>query len=382
MTYREVTAFRWNNSGRRSVTALHQHVDMRRLKSAELTLSTTPGGVRFGFAGLDVGRTNVLGLLERRRADLGPGPSTRQVRTGLSWSQLLAGSVPPDVDILLLAAEERSLRDHALPRSLLAPLRLHLAVDVSRPYEVVNAAISKRERWEFSRHSKDHTWQLHTTRSRRDLAFFYERMHLPTMLARHPEQVRSEPFAVAEYLQRTGALFLLTDNGNPVAGALCQRRGPTLVTRLLGVLDGAAEHYDSGAFKAIYHHLTRWSCDSPEFKLLDFFGTEAFFSKGIFQWKRKFNPKIMLPPNHFHSKRLLISLARDTPAVRQFMIHNPLFQMRGDESMQPVYFHDRENKPRLDISAKVENSTEPFLVSLDKLFSTTLGSTEAYSSSR
>lgn len=76
------------------------------------------------------------------------------------------------------------------------------------------------------------------------------------------------------------------------------------------MLHGADEHYDSGAFKAVYHLLLAWAV-ANQVRRVDFFGTEAFISNGI-------------------------------------------------------YFHDSDRPARQDISAKVRSVLEPKLVDLDR----------------
>ncbi len=111
------------------------------------------------------------------------------------------------------------------------------------------------------------------------------------MRRRHGDRSRTEPARGAHAILPRGTLLFVTSGGRRVAGVLCHwspdRR--TLTTRLLGVLDGDEQHYADGAFKAVYHLLLRWAC-ARRVPHVDFFGTEAFLSKGIFQWKRKFAP--------------------------------------------------------------------------------------------
>ncbi|HET6858674.1 MAG TPA: hypothetical protein VFH94_16490, partial [Streptomyces sp.] len=152
-------------------------------------------------------------------------------------------------------------------------------------------------------------------------------------------------------------------------GVLCHwsddRR--TLTTRLLGVRHGDQRHYDEGAFKAVYHLLLRWAREH-HVERVDFFGTEAFLSKGIFQWKRKFGTRVTLPPNHFADKRIRLCVRRDTPQTRDFLVANPLLCLEpGAEgpALVPTYFTDAHRPPRSDISASCPGLPEPRIVDLD-----------------
>jgi hypothetical protein len=247
------------------------------------------------------------------------------------------------------------------------PFRVHLVVEVDGDADEMRRRVSKRERWQFSRNRKVNEWSFEQDDDPAAFEWFYERMHRPTMEQRHGERMRTEDAAVAyECLFRRGMLFFVTERGRRIAGALC-RWDPataTVTTRLLGVLDGADEHYASGAFKAVYHFLLEWACDHGV-RRIDFHGTEAFLSKGIFAWKRKFRPSVVLPPNHFADKRLWLAANRDTPAVRDFLVANPTLAMRPDGGLDAVWFHDGERPARTDLACDCPGVVDTRHVDLD-----------------
>jgi hypothetical protein len=364
--------YRWNNSPHRAVRRARELVDThQRLAGAVLSTGTTSGPA-LAYAGLPAGHLNVVRLLERSRASLtGAEPVLAPWPT--DWADLRAGRFP-DADILLIGAEQRALRQLPTAEAIVAPFRVHLVVDTTVDLPTLRARISKRERWEFNRNRRHHEWRLDEDNSVDAFRHFYHNMHVPTMHTRHSEHARTEAFAVGlRRILRNGRLLFLTQQGRRVAGVLCHQPTPasTLTTRLLGVLDGADEHYDSGAFKALYHLLLE-KCVADRTPNVDFFGTEAFVAKGIFQWKRKFSPTVCLPDNHFHTKRLYIRPLRDTPDVRRFLVHNPIIQLTRVGQLEPVYFFDAENPARTSISAKARGLLAPRFIDLDNYFTTRL----------
>jgi hypothetical protein len=237
---------------------------------------------------------------------------------------------------------------------LIVPMRVHFVVDFDGDAEAARRRISKRERWQFGRNLREYDWTWDTLRDPSWFDHFYDRMYRPTMFERHGTRERTETKEVSyECLFRTGRMFVLSQRGQRIGGALCHWDPATrvLTLRLLGVLDGSAEHYDSGAFKAIYHFLIGWSAENGV-RRLDFQGTEPFLSKGTYQWKRRFGTRVVLPPNHFGGKRLWLHVRRDTPRVREFLVSNPVLAEAGDGALEAVYFHDAERPTRLDFSAK------------------------------
>jgi hypothetical protein len=358
-------AYWWNNTPAPGWRAVRSRADGLSRTVPAVSSLTDQGGVSIGYAGLPVGRTNILQLLEDQRSRL-EWPTVRHSDTRVRWSDLAAGRWP-DTDLFVVGAEQRTLSRLPEHGGLTAPFRLHLVVDVPPSQPELARLISKREREHFRRDEREHQWALEEDSSPGALTFFYDRMHGPTMRNRHGDHSRTERLDVARYaVLRRGTLFFLSQAGTRVAGVLCHwsKDRRTLTTRLLGVLDGRDEHYRSGAFKALYHLLLRWACEQQVARV-DLFGTEAYVSKGIFQWKRKLGAHPEWPPNHFATKRVRIYPRRDTPAVRDFLVANPLLRTDGQGRLTPVYYTDDDRPPRLDLSARCPGLAEPEIIHLD-----------------
>jgi hypothetical protein len=191
------------------------------------------------------------------------------------------------------------------------------------------------------------------------------------MSSRHGERTRSEPEDSAlENLFRTGVLTFATADRERLAGALCRRSkdGATLTIRLLGVLNGAEEMYEIGALKAIYHLLLEWA-DSQGIGQVDLGGTEAWLSPGLFQWKRRFAPKVVLAPNHLGRLRVWLHARQGTEPVRDFLVANPVLEITGDQEFGAVYFHDDHRPARLDLAYACPNVRTHRTVHLDDFLS-------------
>jgi hypothetical protein len=357
--------YAWNNSPHPLLRWTRGCWDGRGGAAPVVVSTAAEGELSIAYAGLPVGEANILQLLEHQRRPVAGGVAGR-TRGRTSWPELCAGQWP-SADIVVVGGELHRIQALPPERSLVAPFRVHLVVEVATDPAAMQQRISKRERWEFRRNRKRHEWTLEEDSSASALQFFYHRMHVPTMRQRHGERSRTESVAVAQHgILRRGCLFFVRAGDTRVAGVLCHwsadRR--TLTTRLLGVLDGAAEHYQDGAFKAVYHLLLEWAAIHG-IPRVDFFGTEALISKGIFQWKRKFDPRVELPPNHFSTKRMYLLARRDTRAVRDFLVANPML-VTSPDGLQPVYFTDAARPARLEISAACPGLGEPRLLDLDE----------------
>ncbi|WEH34714.1 GNAT family N-acetyltransferase [Streptomyces sp. AM 4-1-1] len=361
-------AYAWNNSPRPAWRTARRLYDSgpRRVPVTVSRVRTDQPDI--AYLGLRQGEANILQLLEFQRSRAGAGPERRE-RGRTSLKDLAAGRWP-DADLVVVGAQARQLERLPTAGSITAPFRVHLVVDVPDTVERLEQQISRRERWEFRRNQREHRWTLEEDSSPEAFDFFYRRMHLPTMRRRHGDRSRTESPSVARHaILGHGTLMFVTEAGTRVAGVLCHWSADrkALTTRLLGVLDAEERLYDDGAFKAVYHLLLRWACER-RVAHVDFFGTEAFLGKGIFQWKRKFAPRVVLPPNHFADKRIRLYVRRDTPETRDFLVANPLLGLDSGTTgpvLVPTYFTDSTRPPRLDISARCPGLPEPRVVDLD-----------------
>lgn len=358
--------YRWRNSGHPLLTRSRTTWDTRD-RAVFPSVRSELGGLSVSYSGLAEGLAYTLEFTELRRED-GEASAERRSST-ITGRRLAVPALLPDADIVIAGTSAERARRLPSAASLVVPMRVHFVVDFDADPQVAGRRISKREREQHQRNLRSHNWSWGV---RQDAAWFdefYDLHYRPTMRRRHGERERTETKETSfECLFRAGRLFELRQDGEPIGGALCHwdRATRVLTLRLLGVRDGAQEHFTSGAFKAIYHFLVDWAAHHGV-RRLDFQGTEPFLSKGTYQWKRRFGTRVILPPNHFGGKRLWLQVRRDTPAVRDFLVANPVLAepAGGGDGLEAVYFHDADRPARRDYSAKSPGVDRVRLVDLD-----------------
>jgi hypothetical protein len=74
---------------------------------------------------------------------------------------------------------------------------------------------------------------------------------------------------------------------------------------------------------------------------------------------------LQLAPNHLGGLRVWFHARRDTPAVRDFLVANPVLELVGDQEFGAVYFHDDQRPARLDLAHACPNSRGYRTVHLD-----------------
>ena len=378
MSTREINAraialrarYQWQQSNHPMVLGARGTINARLLPFVSVVSQAGPDAPSLAYAGTPHGLGKVLQTLEARR-EAGGAATTGTTRAKVRRADLFGGSLP-EADLVAVGCD--AAQAAALPTrgALVLPLRMHFVVDLSGGPDEWRRAVSRRERQWFSARRNESDWALELATDEGSFRFFYRQMHLPTMRSRHGERTRSEPEDSALVcLFRPGVLAFATVNGKRVAGALCHRSkdGATLTVRLLGVLDGAEEMYDIGALKALYHLLLEWA-QGRGFGQVDLGGTEAWLSPGLFQWKRRFAPRVVLAPNHLGRLRIWYHPRRDTPAVRDFLVANPVLEPTGDREFGAVYFHDEQRPARLDLAYACPNVRAHRTVHLDDFLPT------------
>ena len=365
--------YAWNHSTDPAVAWSRAAWDGAPWWPAERLLSLPAGnGVTFGLAGRRGGTAGALQILEEHRERSGCG-TAGHVRHPSRWPYVrsaaasLAGS-----DLVVACCGRRQA--HGLPRfaSVVLPSRVHFVLDTTRGYEAARLLVSRKERHAYAAGRRTHDWKLVPASTGEDFAFFYDRMHVPTMRRRHGDRARSEHRAVAfDCVFRRGLLAFVVASGRRVAGGLCRwdSRQRMLTLRLVGVLDGAGEHYRAGAMRALYHGLLEWACDHERVDRLDLQGTEPFVSRGIFQWKRKFHPRIEIPANHFRHRRLWLHVPVDSSRARDFLVANPVVAETSNGDLEALYFYDSERAVRADAPCGCPGVRRERAVDLDQFLS-------------
>ncbi|SEF24649.1 hypothetical protein SAMN05421837_102803 [Amycolatopsis pretoriensis] len=354
--------YAWNNSADPRIVRAHSLVDAAvELRPAVVRSAGSPDAPVFAYGGLSRGVVHVLDFLEQRRG----GVSARTERRS-TWPELVHAEAVPDTDILAVGLPVRRIPARLPARSVLAPLRITLSVPVGRDFETVLGRISRKARQQYARELVARERTLEVASSAVDFDHFYDGMHRPTMAVRHGAAARSESRRTAwACLFRRGVLFFLCESGRRTAGMLCRLDGRTLVIRLAGVEGGGSKAYESATYLALYIMIFRWAAGHGVTRV-DLSGCEPFLSKGLFQFKRKMHPEVTLPANHFGEQRLLLRVVRDRPAVRDFLVANPMLTMSSEDGFEAVYFHDEQRPARSDLRWECPGVTGKRLVHLDE----------------
>ncbi|MFE6916045.1 GNAT family N-acetyltransferase [Streptomyces rubiginosohelvolus] len=342
--------YRWTSGTGGWAQARERWADLPGRRFSHQVLSAAGGRLSLAYQGFPEGTTYVLPYLRDQMA-AHAGPVSAADGRPPTWRRMLRAAHRPTTDLLVLGcSRERVLRLPAA-RSVVLPFRINMTLGIDA--EAVHSSVSGNERRQFAKLRRSHGWVCEAGTDLSDLEFFYRRMHLPTMASRHGEEARSTDWAVARHaLFRHGLVLFVREGDRRVAGVLARLEdgGRTLWMRLLGVLEGAEEHYRSGAVKAVYYLTMEWAARHGVAQV-NFSGGDPFPGKGVYQFKRRLHPTVSHPVDHFRHRRVYLRATGDTPAVRDFLVATPLLTVDASERLVATHFFDSTRPLRSDIRA-------------------------------
>jgi Acetyltransferase (GNAT) domain len=323
---------------------------------------------RFAFVGVPAGVTYLEPFIrDRFHGDLSPTVLTRTTR---SVEDVDVGLLQLSADLVVVAGP-RAVVD-ALPgqRAVVMPFRLHLVADLD---SAGRAEPSPRENKRQRRRVREYGYDYEVCRDPAAFAWFYDRLHVPTMQARHGVRQRTVPKDVAcQELFENGFLFLVTAEGRRVAGVLCHIDPPGVCNaRLVGWLDGDEVHLRREALKTANHFLLEWARETG-FRRIDFQGCEPFLSKGTYQSKRHLGVRVVSAPPPMDRLAVWLYAAGDSVAARDFLVANPPI-LSTPLGFRPCYFHDRTRPVRADIAYGADGLTDAMYVNMDRPYSWSSG---------
>jgi hypothetical protein len=357
--------YEWRQNTGPLVTGARSWIDSRLLPWLSMTSAAGADGPSIAYAGVPAG-VQIHQLLEHRREALG-ARTTARLTGHADRRALLRGGWLPDAELVAVGCATSQVGRLPRAAALVLPFRVHvLARTGDGPCGWYNRMSKSERRWS-SRTLSAGPWALEVAADAASFEYFYHRMHVPTMRARHGERAVSESRDTAwECLFRHGVLAFVTYEGTRVAGLLCRwGAGQRVLTiRLVGVLDGLPAYYRNGAMRATDHLLLAWAA-ARGVPSVDFGSAEPFLSQGVFQRKRLLASAAVIAPNHSGRLRLWWHARRDTPGVRDFLVANPVLELAGDGRLRAVYFCDEQRPARFDLAPTREGIDGCRVLSLD-----------------
>lgn len=115
---------------------------------------------------------------------------------------------------------------------------------------------------------------------------FYDDFYVTFIKSRHADETHLTPRAIVEQCAREGTILQVVGDDGPVAAGVYFPEGGILRLLVTGMPEAYLENPPVAAMQALYYFSIQYAFDNG-YKTINFMGTRAFPTNGLFQFKRK-----------------------------------------------------------------------------------------------
>lgn len=151
-------------------------------------------------------------------------------------------------------------------------------------WEELRGRFSKKKRQISNNFQEKSGLSYRVSQSEADFDYFFKRMYAPLIRRRYGARAELDPYDQAKAWFDSGFVIFVTKDDVPVAGALCELQGKTLLFRRSGVLDGDESQVKAGVQTALYYFQLRFAIESG-LEAVDTLKTSPFLNDGVFRHK-------------------------------------------------------------------------------------------------
>jgi hypothetical protein len=296
---------------------------------------------------------NGAGAQVIRLAFAGPSEALMGIQSYLSHDARYSGpppivSVIGELDKVLAAIPECNVVLAVLPDAALSrcpgtvvarlPWRINQSLVIDKDWPAILRDFSPVERRKQSIYLRNN-YSLNVSTEAQDFELFFDRFYAPTMRGRHGETAitMGKEEALTEVFNH-GQIFWIACGAELLAGVLCRldEADKTIHFKLVGTRDGDVQYLKKEALSAAYYFVAQWACANGYLKV-DYQLSVPFLKKGIFQFKRKYNATVSIPPQ-YQGMTLAITARSDSPQMRSFLESNPTISLGPDNDLVATYF--------------------------------------------
>jgi len=167
---------------------------------------------------------------------------------------------------------------------------------------------------------RKYSYSYEITRDTDKLVYFYHRMHVPYISNRHSYLPYIHDLSLFKRILKKGVILFVKADGEYLAGNILLLRNKTLWCKWAGVIDGSPEYLRKGVMGASDYFIIKWAIEN-KFETIDFGLTRAFFSDGVFCYKKKWG--MALSRYSLNSMFFGLKVCRESEGVKNFLEKNP-----------------------------------------------------------
>jgi hypothetical protein len=168
---------------------------------------------------------------------------------------------------------------------------------------------------------RKYSYSYEISRDSDKLNYFYHKMHVPYISSRHAYLPYIHDCSLFRRVLKKGVILFVKNNGGEyISGNVLLMRNKTVWAKWAGIKDGNPEYLRRGARAASEYFIIKWAAEN-KFEKIDFGLSRAFFSDGVFHYKKKW--RTTLGPYSLNSMFFGLKVCRESKGVMNFLEKNP-----------------------------------------------------------
>jgi hypothetical protein len=230
----------------------------------------------------------------------------------------------------------------ALKSGFLLPRWLDLEIDVHKPIHIKQLDTIKRRIRKYKL-----TFERRYTDS--DLQYFYKRMYLPYISARHKDASVITDYNNFHYSfsRKKSQLFFILKDGEPIAGAIDILEGKNGIRMgSMGVLDGREDLLREGVIGACYYFRIL-DYQNRKINSVNLGGTSPILTEGLTQYKLSFGGEAR-DRKHLSSPYIMLLPVNNTAAVRKALKSNPFIYIDDINTYRGIFCNPEAADEKMD----------------------------------
>ena len=173
--------------------------------------------------------------------------------------------------------------------------------------------------------------------------YFYYNMYVPYISKAHGDRAFIEKYVYLKKKYGKCDLVMVKRDQTNISGNLITRSGEKARLLKVGIKDGNTDFVKDGAIDVLYYfafiHLQKMGC-----KYVNLGGSRGFLNDGLFQYKKRWDPKIM----DSTEKGFMLGVRSITNGVKGFLLNNP-FIFKEQQELKEALFIDGEQISQKEI---------------------------------
>jgi len=204
-----------------------------------------------------------------------------------------------------------------------------MVVTLEETWDATVQNFRKTMRKNIGRLIRKNDYRCVATNARAEAKRFYDTFYLAFIKSRHADETHLTPRAVIEQRAQDGTILQVVDDNGPVAAGIYFSHDDTLRLLATGMPEAFLDAPPAAAMQALYFYSLQYAFENG-FKRIDFLGTRALPTNGLFQFKRKWGAQA---EDEFSIDSILFR-PTNTIAAAKFCELNPLVARKADETLQ------------------------------------------------